>query len=211
MMLVLKDRWRTRTARPYPYPWLSTAPGELFGQEAAAQLAATFPDEGFVRRDEAHRREGKSYRNFSRPVVSGQGDEAENGFLTGLWADLVTDLRSPEYREWVAAALSQDPVDEVELRLVRHAPGDWLGPHTDRDDKVFSHILYFNPGWRAEWGGCVEILDGPQATSVTGRVVPELGASVLLAQAANSWHQVTAVSSAVTTGRKSLLVHGLRG
>lgn len=206
-MLVLADRWRARRANAHPYPWLTTPPGELFGLDVAAELAATFPAEGFVRKDAADRVAGKTYRNFSRPVT---GDPDGSERLPSRWAELLTDLRSPEYRAWVAAVLGQEPADDVELRLVRHAPGDWLGPHTDREDKVFSHIVYFNAGWQAGWGGCLEILDGPSADAVAGRVVPELGASALLAQAPNSWHQVTQVGEAGAASRRSLLVHGLR-
>jgi SM-20-related protein len=206
-MLVLGDQWRMRRAQERPYRWLSTVPGELFGTDVAAELAETFPGAGFARKDAAHRLNGKTYRNFSRPVGEGADDE----LLPVRWAQLLTDLCSTEYRQWVAAAMDQELADRVELRLVRHAPGDWLGPHTDREDKLFSHILYFNPGWRAEWGGCLEILDGASATAVVSRVVPELGASALLAQAGNSWHQVTKVSTATAASRRSLLVHGLRG
>ncbi|MFC4856092.1 2OG-Fe(II) oxygenase family protein [Actinophytocola glycyrrhizae] len=206
-MLVLADRWRTRRAGTHPYPWLATPPGELFGLDVAEELAATFPADGFVRKDAAHRVRGKTYRNFSRPVT---GEQDGTGPLPPRWTELLTDLRSPEYRAWVADVLGQEPADDVELRLVRHSPGDWLGPHTDREDKIFSHILYFNPGWRADWGGCLEILERSSAAAVAGRVVPELGASALLAQAPNSWHQVTAVSKASAESRRSLLVHGLR-
>lgn len=206
-MLVLGDRWQTLCAQERPYRWLSTAPGELFGTDVAAELAATFPATGFIRMDAAHRRNGKTYRNFSRPVANGAGDEP----LPARWTDLLTDLCSTGYRQWVASVLDQELADRVELRLVRHAPGDWLGPHTDREDKLFSHILYFNPGWHEEWGGCLEILDGASPTAVVSRVVPELGASALLAQATNSWHQVTRVGAATAVSRRSLLVHGLRG
>ncbi|HEU5160823.1 MAG TPA: 2OG-Fe(II) oxygenase family protein [Streptosporangiaceae bacterium] len=171
-------------------------------------LLDAVPLDGYVRRDEGGRRTGKRYRNFSRELVR-PGRRDDHG-LPEPWRELVSDVLSPDYREQVSRLLEQPPATGIEMRLVRHAPGDWLGPHTDRDDKLFSHILYFNSGWREEWGGCLEILTSADPTSVVGRVVPRLGASALLAREEHSWHQVTRVCETVTESRVSLLVHGLR-
>ncbi|MDS0139290.1 MULTISPECIES: 2OG-Fe(II) oxygenase family protein [unclassified Amycolatopsis] len=130
--------------------------------------------------------------------------------LTEVWRRLIADLTEGTYLRDVAALLRQPVASGLEIRLVRHAGGDWLSPHTDRADKLFSHIFYFTRGWRAEWGGCLEILEGDDPASVAGRVVPELGASALLARADNSWHQVSRVRGAPPVDRTSLLVHGRR-
>ncbi|MGW1059903.1 2OG-Fe(II) oxygenase family protein [Micromonospora rubida] len=205
---MLTDAWTTRGAHLSPYRWLATEPGEIFPMETADRLAETFPDDGYTRRDESGRTSGKQYRNFSREVVGPGVDIADE--LPEPWPALVRELVGSPYRLRVAGLLGQEPAASLEIRLVRHASGDWLGPHTDRGDKLFSHILYFNRGWREEWGGCLEILDGDDPSAVTGRVVPRLGASALLEQASNSWHQVTRVSGTSVAGRMSLLVHGLR-
>ncbi|MGK5627802.1 2OG-Fe(II) oxygenase family protein [Streptomyces sp. URMC 123] len=209
MTRVLSDAWSRRTAHDHPYRWLSTEPGELFDARVARELAASFPVDGFTRRDRADRARGKTYRNYSRQLF-GPGTDAAAPPLPGLWQDLLDDVLSEEYRRRVATVLGQEQAAEVEVRLVRHAPGDWLEPHTDRDDKLFSHIVYFNAEWRPEWGGCLDILGGPDPASVVGSVVPRLGASALLAQAPNSWHQVARVSDGSAAARMSLLVHGLR-
>ncbi|PCG84219.1 hypothetical protein CIB93_20610 [Streptomyces sp. WZ.A104] len=204
----LSPSWARREAHHEPYRWLATEPGDLFAPGVAEELAACFPEDGYVRLDTSDRESGKRYRNRSRAVDSSPQDGDDAG-LPEPWRRLVDELRTGDYRTQVARVLGQEPASGLEIRLVRHGGGDWLGPHTDRADKLFSHIVYFNPGWRAEWGGCLEILPGEHDPAVA-RVVPCLGASALLCQAPNSWHQVTAVAPGAERERRSLLVHGLR-
>lgn len=205
-MRILSDSWFRLRPQRHPYRWLATAPGEFCSLKDAGRLADTFPTEGFVRRNESTRVSGKRYRNFSRPLNWPE----DEGALGPEWCRLAGDLLSPDYREHVARMLGQERAAELELRLVYHAPGDWLAPHTDRDDKLFSHIIYFNRGWSAAWGGCLQILRHDDPASVVATISPELGASVLMARASNSWHQVTEVSPDAPAQRRSLLIHGLR-
>ncbi|MEU2065744.1 2OG-Fe(II) oxygenase family protein [Streptomyces anulatus] len=107
--------------------------------------------------------------------------------------------------------LDQPVARDLDIRLVRHESGDWLSPHTDREDKLFSHIIYFSTRWDAEWGGCLEILRSSDPADAVARVVPRLGASALLARSDESWHQVSPVTPVPgIPPRASLLVHGLR-
>lgn len=207
-MSVLINDWIRHEPRRIPFTWMKTELGELLSEETASRLAADFPVNDFTRTDASGRVAEKTYRNLSRPVADADGisDDA----LPGLWQELVAELLDDCYRRGVAQLLRQPVARALEIRLVRHSSGDWLSPHTDRDDKLFSHILYFSPGWREEWGGCLEILSGPDPTAVDARVVPELGSSVVLARTDHSWHQVTKVTAADAPDRTSLLVHGLR-
>jgi len=207
-MPVLDTHWLRRAANRDPFTWLSTAPGEALSHETATRLRATFPEDGFRRKDATGQGREKSYRNYSRPLVVDSVPLATD--LPPLWQRLVGELTADDYRKDVAALLGQEVARTVEIRLVRHAGGDWLSPHTDRADKLFSHIFYFNPGWRAEWGGCLEILSGNDPDAVVARIPPELGATALLARADNSWHQVSRVAAQPAPERTSLLVHGVR-
>jgi Rps23 Pro-64 3,4-dihydroxylase Tpa1-like proline 4-hydroxylase len=208
---VLQSGWDQANVQTSPYRWLSTAPGELLDTSIAKQLAAAFPTEGFQRHDTSQRTRGKRYQNYSRNVTpSDPRSDMGCAHLPALWTHLIQDLSSEEYRRQIAELLDQDVAEAVEVRLVRHGPGDYLNPHADRPDKLFSHILYFNRDWREEWGGCLEILASCDPASLAGRVVPRLGASALMTRCDHSWHQVTPVSDGVGRTRMSLLVHGLR-
>ena len=206
-MGTLRDTWMRSTPKEHPFRWLGTEPGELIDDEAARALAETFPSDGYQRLDTSLRENGKQYRNFSRPVVTpGAPSDMD---LPEPWLELISDLVGPAYRADVARLLGQQPAPEVEIRLVRHEDGDWIAPHTDRDDKLFSHIIYFNLEWERQWGGCLQVLDGPASSGVVATVIPRLGTSVLMARADNSWHQVTPVSSPTPKARQSLLLHGV--
>jgi SM-20-related protein len=207
-MQVLASAWTQREVLRQPYDWVGTQLGELFGAEMAEQLCATFPMSSFVRMDASARRDGKTYRNYSRELVTPDGRTDLD--LPPCWRALVEDLMSAEYRVTVARMLRQEVMPAVEIRLVRHAPDDWLGPHCDRADKAFSHILYFNRTWQEEWGGCLEILGSAAPDSVVARILPSLGSSALLARSDDSWHQVSQIASEGAPERRSMLVHGLR-
>jgi SM-20-related protein len=203
--MLLHHLWTKRCPNTYPFVWVGTEPGELCSDTDARDLAKTFPDDGFVRHDQGHR-EHKQYRNYSRPL----GHPAMERDLTECWRQLLSELLLPAYRLNVARMLGQEPAQDLELRLVRHGQRDGMGPHTDRNEKLFSHIVYLNPTWEEEWGGCLEVLDGADPKAVVGRVIPRLGASALMRRASNSWHQVSQVSDACPVDRRSLLIHGLR-
>jgi Rps23 Pro-64 3,4-dihydroxylase Tpa1-like proline 4-hydroxylase len=208
MMPLLQAGWKSRPPHEQPFRWLSTEPGELLSEEVAQELADSFPQSSFVRRDASQRPGHKSYRNFSRPLLQPDGSAVVPQALPLLWRQLLAELTAPAYRGEVARLLDQPVARRMEVRLVKHAPGDWLSPHTDRADKLFSHIVYFNRCWREQWGGCLEILAGQDPTAVCGRIVPRLGASALLARADNSWHQVLPVAASAAPERLSLLIHG---
>jgi SM-20-related protein len=207
-MKVLGSSWMRREVLRHPFDWVATGEGELFETDVVEELLETFPMSSFVRTDASARSEGKTYRNYSRELVAPDGRTDLD--LPSRWRDLVDDLMSLEYRAAVADMLLQEVVPSVEVRLVRHGPKDWLGPHCDRPDKVFSHIFYFNPVWQQEWGGCLEILGSAAPDSVVACVLPRLGTSALLARSDDSWHQVSPIAHTIAPERRSLLVHGLR-
>lgn len=203
MTSVLSSGWDEAPRQDKPFPWTVTSPGWAFPAAVATELAATFPHRSFARRDTSGRSSGKTYRNWSRPAVP---ESAPNA----VWAELLADLSAPGYREQVASLLGQPVAGSVELRFVRHAPGDWLDAHVDSADKLFSHIFYFADDWRPEWGGCLELLNSPDPRDVAVSIAPLTGRSVLMARTDDAWHQVSPVSPEAGAGRSSLLVHGWR-
>ena len=210
-MQVLHDTWSHQSFHDHPFKWISTQPGGVFHTKIALALSETFPSTGMLRRDTSVRNGGssdKKYKNFSRALFH-PDCRTDIEDLHPVWRNLISDLRSEEYRRKVSKLLDQPLAESVELRAVVHAAGDWLSPHTDRPDKTFSHIFYLNREWHEHWGGCLEILEGSDPSSVIDRVVPRLGASALMARAENSWHQVAPVRPEITQTRMSLLVHGL--
>ena len=136
-MTILRWRWM-RPCNRQPYCWLATTPGELLGAATADVLCNGYPTVSFVRVQAGAHGE-KDYRNYSRPLAAAEGPAEACDDLSPQWHALLEDLQSLEYRRAVAEVLGQETIANwVELRLVRHAPADFLGPHTDRDDKLFT-------------------------------------------------------------------------
>jgi hypothetical protein len=190
-----------------PFPFI-VAPGLLTPAEATA-LAAEFPTEGF-RLDErsAHTAE-KRYRSYNlNVVVDDVRDERAWRALSPAWRRFVDALTAPGYRTALGRTLGV-PVDDcaMEIRLCRYGPGCWIDPHTDRLDKRLTQTIYFNAGWRAEWGGNLVLLRSPRLADVAARVLPELGTSVVFAPSESSWHAVEPVNGDSSAGRHSLLIH----
>jgi len=93
--------------------------------------------------------------------------------------------------------------DELGGGLHEIPVGGYLNVHTDfnRDDqgrfRRVNLLLYLNPGWRAEWGGQLELWDVPEGhrcaeeescVHVVEHVAPELGTQVIFVCSDRSWH-----------------------
>ena len=203
---ILRADWSAFAIRNWPFRWAFAAPGTLFDQATAQKLCRSFPTDGMIRRDASDRDTGKRYRNYSLPV----GEGASLDMLPELWCKLFAELRAPAYRQRMAALLDQPMAGALELRLVRHGPDDWLGPHTDSHDKLFTMIIYLNEAWTADDGGALELLTACDASAVAERVLPQLGAAVVLVPSDVSWHQVQPVRIRDRRHRQSLLIHATR-
>lgn len=208
-MEILRPDWHDINVRSEPYTWAVSEPGMLFDPTHEQELAENFPASGFARvTSQGSSRSDKVYSNFSSPIPSRV--PLHDIGLAPIWQNLISDIRSESYTETISSILRQPLASNLEIRLVRHAGGDWLSPHTDRQDKLFSHVLYFNKDWQEEWGGCFQILGSNNKDDVKFSVSPSLGTSVLLARSDSSWHQVSEVATAPCPPRMSLLIHGIR-
>lgn len=193
------------TVHSSPYIWARLHGGCLGGEAAA--LAATFPSDGFVLTE---RREGsdKTYRSYNLPLVG--GGAADDGALAGLtpeWRAFVDDLTSESYRRALTSLTGID-LDGLgpQIRLCRYVAGCWLDPHTDRDDKVLTHVWYFNETWPEEWGGALRVLGSDDASDVRSIIFPALGSSTVIGVSSRSWHSVDPIAVGADD-RCSVLVH----
>jgi hypothetical protein len=177
------------TLQVEPYCW-ATLDGVLEGS-AAAELARTFPSDGFA--SDERLVGAKSYRFRSRRLVERHGS-TPSGTLPPLWQALIGALSDPAYRDALASltgvALERA---EQELTLWRYDGGCWLAPHPDRQDKLLSHILYFNRSWDARFGGTLRILRSADVHDVAAEIAPSTSTSVVIVRSDRSWHAVTPV------------------
>lgn len=148
-----------------PYPW-HTFDGVL-APGAFDALLTEFP-----RRELFEWRSGRAGQYYARPhdrwyleyrpnEATKPGSVARSG-LPPTWQAFIDELDgnahySERMREWLG-------LGEYELRLTWHlgVTGSEVSPHVDADQKVGTHIFYFNTtdDWDPSWGGNLLVLEG---------------------------------------------------
>ncbi|EPH46683.1 2OG-Fe(II) oxygenase [Streptomyces aurantiacus] len=174
---------------------------------AAREVADTFPLDR-TRLRESRPAAEKAYRMFSCPLVDGgERLDAAHG-LPATWAELVAQLLSSPFTRALAQATGQALEESsLEIRASAYADGCFLGPHTDRADKVLSVVLYLEPQWSPAHGGELSILRSSDPRDEAARIEPRLGTAALLVRSDHSWHQVLPVRTQGGGLRRSVLIH----
>jgi hypothetical protein len=118
------------------------------------------------------------------------------------WRDFIDELRGPEYREFLSALFGGEP---FRLRFHWHYAigGSSVSPHCDSNQKLGSHLFYFNKSdeWDPSWGGATLVLDdhdsmsrgsNPGFSDFDERIASRFldNASFLFRRTPHSWHGV---------------------
>jgi hypothetical protein len=130
---------------------------------------------------------------------------------------LIADLSTPTFLTWLEAVtgiekLIPDPYLEGG-GLHCSAPGGLLAPHSDFHlytqlglYRRVNVLLYLNPGWREEWGGCLEFLrKGERQPTV--RVVPDYGRLVVFRTDDQSVHGFSRSTAPPDVRRRSIALY----
>lgn len=159
------DTLAERPATPEPFTHL-TAEG-LLPEQAKAELDRDFPDE--------------SKTGFFPVEQLSYGPR---------FAELLDDLRSPEFSRIVGEKLDRDLVDRPQMIVVRKWSAAKDGrPHTDGEDKVATALVYLNDDWDSEAGGALRFLDGPDLDGPGTNPIPaRYGGFAAFARSDSSWH-----------------------
>jgi SM-20-related protein len=209
-MAVDLDRFRTAVLHADPYEFAVVL--ESFADDKVAnQLREEFPTAGFSlsERLELAPRQNKRYRSYNyQLILDGVRDEARIAALTPLWRQVAGEVSSSAYRDALTELTGRDLFPTVmEARLVRYSPGCWIEPHTDRSDKVATHLWYFNRPWEREWLGELRVLRSAEMNDFAMRVFPDLGTSVVMVRSDRAYHAVPPVAAHCPADRMTMLVH----
>lgn len=185
-----------------PYAW--GAVSNLFLPKDAKELAASFPRDYF--KTVASYGGEKDYAYEARELIAmGAMTISQPEELNAAWLGLAHDLLSPAYRIAMSLLTGCDLITvPMEVNLFHYGPGACLGPHPDLDDKLVTHVIYFNQSWDSKDGGCLTILGSADPTDITAEIAPIVGNSVVLVRSNNSWHAVSRVLTTCRTSRRSL-------
>jgi hypothetical protein len=177
----------------------------LFEPADGAKLAATYPTDHYRIVSGG---EEKAYRYDARPLVPfGGTDVCFPDQLSAEWRALATDLANPAYRNAIGAFTHLDLSDApLEVNIFHYGPRCLLEPHRDLDDKIVTHVLYFNDAWDPADGGCLRILRSSDVNDCVCEVPPIVGSSAIIVQSDRSWHAVPEVKPGVHRSRRSMTV-----
>jgi len=187
-----------------PYNWAFI--DRLFAPADAAALVQTYPRDHFktVKGYDGE----KGYEYEARSLISMGADVASYAqTLSPAWRALAGALMSPGYRkamsELTGVELESLP---IEVNIFHYGRSAWLGPHVDLEDKLVTHVFYFNETWDESDGGCLAILRGGDMAETVKIIPPVIGNSAVLVRSTNSWHAVTRVRDDCRISRRSMAV-----
>ncbi|MDQ2856333.1 MAG: 2OG-Fe(II) oxygenase [Acidobacteriota bacterium] len=195
---------KTEALSTEPYRWAFT--NRLFSTADGEALVKTFPHDHF--KTVAGNDGEKGYQYEARSLVAMGADCPANAeHLSPAWQRLSKGLLSSAYREALSKVTGLKLTNlPMEINLFHYGRKAWLGPHVDLEDKVVSHIFYFNDVWDERDGGCLTILRSADIAQAVKVVTPLVGNSVILVRSENSWHAVSRVREGCRTSRRSMTV-----
>ncbi len=191
-------------ARPFPHVVIDS----FLNAEACAALLAEFPSfasaSSLNERGEAGLKAavpdipklGKAYRAFDRLMQDGK-------FLS-IIGD-ITGIPNLLYDSDYLGGGTHENLSGQELDT--HVDFN-IHPRT-RWHRRLNLILFLNPSWNAEWGGCLELLPDPFATNDVRFVEPLMNRCVIFETSEHSWHgfRRIVVPPGLDTSRRSIAVY----
>lgn len=187
-----------------PYEWAFI--DGLFETRDAAALATSFPHDNFKTLTGYDGEKGYAYE--VRSLVGMRANAPSHvECLTPAWRQLADDLLAPAYRVAMARLVGRE-LDSLlmEANVFHYGRGARLGPHLDLEEKMLTHVFYFNDAWDVQDGGCLTILRSANVSSEVFQVAPVTGNSVVLVRSGKSWHAVSPVVTRRRRSRRSLTV-----
>lgn len=187
-----------------PYKWAFI--NQLFSRRDAAALVKSYPRDHF-KTIRGHDGE-KGYEYEARSLIH-MGADAPSfaDDLNPAWCRLAESLLSKRYCDAMTGLTGLDlAAAPMEVNLFHYGPGAWLGPHLDLQEKITTHVLYFNRTWEPKNGGCLRILRSPEMTDMVREIAPIIGNSAVVVRSDKSWHAVSRVQDGCRKSRRSVNV-----
>lgn len=189
-------------AEPYKWAFIN----RMFSPADGEALAESFPRDHFKTVKGYDGEKGYEYEARAL-IMMGAASPSRAERLSPAWRQLAEDLLSPAYRLAMSRLTGLDLADlPVEVNVFHYGRSAWLGPHADLEDKVATHVFYFNEAWDEADGGCLTVLRSPDMADAVLSVPPIIGNSVVLVRSADSWHAVSRVRAGCRISRRSMTV-----
>ena len=198
------ERFTPERLSSEPYRWAFV--GDLFSRADAVDLVNSFPRDHFKTVKGYDGEKGYEYEARSL-VMMGANVASRPESLSPSWRRLADDLLSANYRRAMSRLTGMDLRElPLEINVFHYGRSAWLGPHVDLQDKLVTHVLYFNDAWDESDGGCLTILRSPDMNDAEKVILPLIGNSAVLVRSENSWHAVSRVRAECRVSRRSMAV-----
>jgi SM-20-related protein len=197
---LLAPAWRLRCSlSDDPFCWALAA--DFLEDGVANRLAQSFPMTSFRIAGGG----APGYRFRYRTLISRSKVIVDD--LPLIWRELAEAFTSAEYRRLLGGLVGCETDDlGVHAALCVYERGCWLSPHTDREMRVVTQVVYLNREWDSAWGGSLRLLRSDRMEDVAAEVIPAFNSSVVFRRAQNSWHAVAPLATGVDRSRRSLLL-----
>jgi hypothetical protein len=193
-------RDRVRKAQPFPHFCID----DFLVGPFAEEVRSSFP---------SFEEAGRIGRKFAAVNEREKVQVTDASLFAGPIAALNRALDSPEFRELLSYVFDiPDLIEDEELiggGMHQTGPRGHLDVHVDfnyiEDRRLFRRLnilIYFNKGWRPEWGGNIELWD-EDVKECHVSLSPIFNRCVVFATSEISYHGVTAVTCPPGESRKS--------
>lgn len=194
-----------------PFPWVSLS--RFLTEEGFGALHRDFPDIRFFERHEnlpkpyGQRPHNRYYLAYEESIYHPHESPAQGVVrhhdLPLTWQRFLEELEGEEYRRFLQSLLG---ISQFEVRYAWHigVTGSEVSPHRDAENKLATHIFYFNTSddWSMAWGGETLVLCGKRTPTMNpdfddfDRVIPVPcldNRSFLFKNGPGAWHGVRAI------------------
>jgi hypothetical protein len=194
-----------------PFPWVAD---RFLVDEAFQQLLRDFPPLAKferhvdIRKKHGQRPHNRHYLAYERTLYDPDRIRSEGTIthaeLRPSWQEFMAELESKAYRDFIGSMLG---VDDFVTRYAWHigTTGSEVSPHIDSDEKLGTHIFYFNTSadWSSEWGGETIVLRDKTTPAMnpefedfkSAEIVPFLdNRAFLFGNNGRAWHGARALS-----------------
>ncbi len=204
-MIFVKDLFRKAVVHEHPFRWiyiLDYLP-EIFIKELISQFPKKLLEDIEGRQGHYKLAEFTAVdQGKPLPVVTS---------LSTTWRGMIELLMSSEYRAAIEDLTAVDLTGcLLKIRPSQYGPGNWMQPHTDKEDRVVTQIIYLTKTWHPEWGGALRILNSMDEKDLVTEVFPMFNTSVIFVRSERSFHAVMPVHESCPETRRTILVQFIK-
>ena len=191
--LQILDQSHIEAAESYSDPFEFRIIREPIKPEFRNKLIDRFPMSGFEEEqlEVGAERFHMHLRSLERAIAL---DPTHAESIDPVWDLLYQDICSDVYRYAMETIINEDLSGcNIQANLWRYDEDCFLSQHTDKIEKVATHLLYLNPTWQEAWGGCLHLHGETDDRPTLRTIVPVIDNSVVLITSDKSWHSVAPV------------------